>query len=296
MRPVWGRGRWHCLALGAACAAVTLVPLATEGGPADSGTTASLPHQLAGYSYLTTDVSEAPPGRAIALYQHGFGVEFLDFPQAVVLGADTDIYRRLDAAEDRAGPETQGDPAPMLLSPDGRRVALGDHDTSEADLEIVDLSSADVARHALPPARSVRPIAWSSESTQVAYISSTEPTNPYSGRSLVGDLVVLDTDSGDTTAVTVGDPISGAAFSPDGSLIAVQRRGSSSGISLVDLATSTVRDLPRPLQDEAQRGVLAGPEAWSPDGRLLAVAHEESMEFLDVTGCRPQPPLHLTGP
>ncbi|WP_107774289.1 hypothetical protein [Nocardioides sediminis] len=74
---------------------------------------------LAGYSHLTGNVSDSPPGPAVALYQHGFGVELLDFPQAVVLSASGDTYRRVDAAEGRAGPETQGDPAPMLLSPDG---------------------------------------------------------------------------------------------------------------------------------------------------------------------------------
>src|SRR3712207_8058438 len=49
----------------------------------------------------------------------------------------TTLFRSL--AEDRAGGETQGDPAPVLLSPDGARIAVGDHDTPEPDLAVLDL-------------------------------------------------------------------------------------------------------------------------------------------------------------
>ena len=109
-----------------------------------------MPRELAGYSYLTGSVSSSPPGPAVALFQHGYGVEFMDFPQAVVLGAGGDTYRRVDVAEGRAGAETQGDPAPMLLSPDGRYVAVGDHDTDDPDVAVVDLTTGETTTHALP--------------------------------------------------------------------------------------------------------------------------------------------------
>ncbi|GAA0979300.1 hypothetical protein ENKNEFLB_02639 [Nocardioides aquaticus] len=289
MRPT----RWRGLALGAACASLVFLPLAVEGAR-DPGTTAALPHRLADYSYRTGDVSDAPPGRALALYQHGFGVEFLDFPQAVVLAADTDVYRRLDVAEDRAGPETQGDPAPMLLSPDGRRVAIGDHDLSGADIEVVDLSSGEVARHPLPPARSVRPIAWSADSSQVAYLARDDATDPYSGRALVGDLFVLHADSGEVTPMAVGDEVSVAAFSPDGLQLAVQRHGRDPGIAILELASATTRNLPQPTSPtrseqrrdagilRSQGGQLAGPDAWSPDGQLLAIRQDDELAFRDL--------------
>lgn len=289
MRPT----RWRGLALGAACASLVLLPLAVE-GVRDPGTTAALPHRLADYSYRTGDVSDAPPGRALALYQHGFGVEFLDFPQAVVLAADTDVYRRLDVAEDRAGPETRGDPAPMLLSPDGRRVAIGDHDISGADIEVVDLSSGEVARHPLSPARSVRPIAWSADSSQVAYLARDNATDPYSGRALVGDLFVLHADSGEVTPMAVGDEVSVAAFSPDGLELAVQRHGRDPGIAILELASSTTQNLPQPTLRtrpeqrpdaeilRSQGGQLAGPDAWSPDGQLLAIRQDDELAFRDL--------------
>ena len=123
--------------LGAAALAVVLTG-SDDGAPAEPGA-AAVPRQLAAYSHLTGNVSTSPPGAAVALFQHGWGVELLDFPQAVVLGAGGDVYRRVDVAEDRAGAETQGDPAPMLLSPDGTQVAVGDHDTQDPDVVVVDL-------------------------------------------------------------------------------------------------------------------------------------------------------------
>ncbi|MFC6345619.1 TolB family protein, partial [Nocardioides hankookensis] len=175
------------------------------------------------------------------LYQHGFGVELLDAPQAVVLAADDDVYRRLGAAESRGGAETQGDPGPMLLSPDGLHVALGDHDSRAADLGIVDLGSGDLTSYDLPEARSVIPVAWAPDGSRVAYVSDGTATNPYAGGPVVGDLVVLDLASGETSPVPGGIDVSVAAFSPDGDELAMQRSSGSGGLAVVDLSSGAVR-------------------------------------------------------
>jgi hypothetical protein len=274
------------LAVGVVAGAIALLALTAGGADRDPGATVTLPDRLAGYSYLTGSVSDAPPDRVVALYQHGFGVEFMDFPQAVVLAADDDVYRRLDLAETRSGPESQGDPGPMRLSPDGRWVALGDHSTPEAQLELVDLSSGDVVQHGLPEARSVLPVAWSADGNQVAYLSGEAPTNPYSPDPGDGDLFVLDLESGDAEPVPGGGGARTAAFSPDGRELAVQGDGVAIDLSIVDLPSGTVRAVSSP-------GTLAGPDAWSPDGHLLAVTRESSIEFLDVAGSRPSTPFHL---
>lgn len=224
---------------------------------------AAVPEQLAGYSYLMESVSDSPPGAAVALYQHGFGVELMDFPQAVVLGAGGDVYRRLDLAEQRAGAETQGDPAPMLLSPDGTRVALGDHDLLMPDVLVVDLVTGTATRHELPTGRSVIPLAWSGDGRQLAHLVSPAATNPYAGGQIVGDLAVLDLDDDTATVLDFGGRASGAAFAPDGSELAVQENGADDTLSVVDLESGSRRVI------EAT-GVLAGQAAWSPDGRLLA--------------------------
>ena len=252
--------------IGVGAAAVVLVLTATHRSAPAEPAEPAVPEQLAGYSHLTGSVSSSPPGAAVALYQHGWGVELLDFPQAVVMGAGGDVYRRVDAAEDRAGAETQGDPAPMLLSPDGTKVAVGDHDTDHPDVVVVDLLTGDTTTHPLPTGRSVLPVAWSRDGKTLAHLLSPAPTNPYTGERITGEVGVLDLDD-DTTVVLPDGGATAAAFSPDGAELAVERAGAyftdGARLSVVDLASGSARDV------EAG-GVLAGPTAWSPDGRLLA--------------------------
>jgi hypothetical protein len=256
--------------LGAAALAVVLTG-SDDGAPAEPGA-AAVPSQLAAYSLLTGDVSGSPPGPAVALFQHGYGVELIDFPQAVVLGAGGDVYRRVDAAEDRAGAETQGDPAPMLLSPDGTRVAVGDHDTQDPDVVVVDLLTGDTTTHPLPTGRSVLPVAWSRDGRTLAHLLSPAPTDPYTGERIAGQVGLLDLDD-DTADVLPDTDVTAVAFSPDGAELAVEQADTDSvadaRLRVVDLASGVERDL-------ATDGVLAGPAAWSPDGRLIATTTLES--------------------
>ena len=237
-------------------------------GAALSAAEATVPARMAGYSYFTGDVSVSAPGRAVALFQHGWGVECMDFPQAVVVSADRDTYRRVDLAEDRAGAETQGDPAPMLLSPDGTRIAVGRHDTTQPDLAVLDLATGDVDLHPLPAGRSVLPVAWSLDGRRVAYLSGPEPTNPYSGTPIAGEVGLLDLAADQAAAMPGASAVWTAAFSPDGTELAVQR-AAAAGASL------EVRGLDGELRrslDLPAGHHLDGPDAWSPDGTLLATS------------------------
>ncbi|MCY4725148.1 hypothetical protein NYO98_02580 [Nocardioides sp. STR2] len=292
---------------GAVVAVAVLVLTGLGGGPTATAAPAvpAVPEVMADYSHLTGSVSSSPPGPVVALWQHGYGVELLDFPQAVVLGAGGDTYRRVDVAEGRAGAETQGDPAPMLLSPDGSRVAVGDHDTERPDVVVVDLTTGETTTHALPAGRSVVPLAWSSDGGSLAGLVSDEPTSPYSGGRITGRVAVLDLLTDSAEVLDLGGSVAAAAFSPDGSEIAVEQSG---GVTVVDLRDGGERDL-------EVEGVLAGPAAWSPDGRLLAVTTVEpvsapagvdapgtptGLSFVDAGGRGgnlPDPlPLDLAGP
>ncbi|MGF9755286.1 WD40 repeat domain-containing protein [Microvirga sp. 0TCS3.31] len=250
--------------IGAVVAGIVLVLTGPGGSPAPARTP-SVPQEMAGYSYLTGSVSSSPPGPVVALWQHGYGVELLDLPQAVVLGAGGDSYRRVDVAEERAGSETQGDPAPMLLSPDGTRVAVGDHGIERPDVVVVDLTTGATTRHALPAGRSVVPLAWSADGDQLASLVSDEATSPYSGGRITGDVALLDLPDDDAEVLRLERSATAAAFSPDGSELAVEQSG---GVTVVDLQDGGSRSL-------EVDGVLAGPAAWSPDGRLLAVTSVE---------------------
>lgn len=250
------------------CASAVVVALSyglgAEPDRPDPGDDYSVPRELAGYSYLTGSVSASPPGPAVVLFQHGYGVEFLDYPQAVVLGAGGDTYRRVDVAEARAGGETQGDPAPMLLSPDGTRVAVGDHDTDDPNVVVVDLTTGESTTHPLPQGRSVISAAWSNDGQSLAILLSSEPTNPYSGGRITGDIGVLDLTTDETEVLDEGTATA-AAFSPDGTELAVERSDDGdTTLSVVDLVSGSRREVPAD-------GLLAGAAAWSPDGRLLAI-------------------------
>ncbi|WP_380169753.1 TolB family protein [Jannaschia sp. R86511] len=241
---------------------------------------AVVPARMAGYSYLTGSVRASPPGPALALYQQGFGVELIDFPQALVMSVDGETYRRVDLAERRAGGESQGDPAPMLLSPDGRQVAVGRYSARDADVALLDLTTGAVVRHAVPDARSVLPVAWSADGRWLAYLADEQPTNPHSGRAASGEPGLLDLTTGQVRTLPGRGSAQVMAFAPDGSEVLVQRPGG--GSQVVGTTTSRTRDLgtSRPA---------AGPAAWSPDGRRLVVTRTDGgLDLLDVTGREPE--------
>ncbi len=277
--------QWRPSAVAAAVLGIALVvALFPLGGrtPAttDPGQPASIPSRLASYSYLTGDVASSPPGRSVALFQHGFGVEFLDFPQAVVMGADADVYRRVDAAEARGGSEIQGDPGPMRLSPDGTLVAVGDYDASPPDLALVDLNTGDVEVTAVAGGLSIIPLGWSPDSLHVAYLSTPEEVYPYSGYAITGNIGLLDLATGESRLIQGVDDAREVAYSPDGTELAIHR------ILPDDFSRENLDGTPRMgggsidifgMNDQLLRSIelpadqyLSGSNAWSPDGALLA--------------------------
>lgn len=310
---VWWRRLWCRLrsrlpvVLTAVALLVTIAAALLPGPPgpqAEAGQPASLPTLFAGYSSATGSVSAAPPGRAIALYQQGS-----ESAQDIVLSADRDAYRQLDLAyTHRAGGDAFGTPAPALLAPDGTRVAVGYFQGKSRGLSIQNLTTGHVTTHAVATpgddwGAGTVPLAWSARGDRIAFVATTG-FDPSASPRTAGDLGILELGTGRVRIALRDADVAAVAFAPDGTELVVQdpARGSLHVIGL-DGTTRRVLDLPAGMG-------LPGPAAWSPDGRLIAVAttrvgcpnqHDiggtpgwctaEETRFLDATGeHRPVPP------
>lgn len=241
--------------------------LAQPAAPADG---MILPARLADLSLLTAAVSEAPPGPALLTYVQGSGgPRWLHTTQTVVVGVDGRTYRRLDEAERRGGPAELGtwQDAPVLLAPDGTRVAVGSVGPV-ADLAVVDLRTGRTRTYRTGSTEVVEPLAWSPDGTRLVYAS--------------GDAETALLDVGAGTSTTLGPAATGAAFAPDGRRVALQGRPETEvepqrPIRVVDLAGGD----PVELAAVGFGVLIAGPNAWSPDGRWLAVADNAGVGKLE---------------
>ncbi|GAB7193132.1 hypothetical protein NUM3379_38410 [Kineococcus sp. NUM-3379] len=254
-----------------------LVALLPSGPTAPPPGPASLPERFAGYSHRTGSVSDDPAGPAVALFQHGWGVELVDFPQAVAVGATADTYRRVDLAERRAGEGAQGDPAPMLLSADGRTVAVGTWGAATADVAVQDLATGRVRTWPLAGAGRVVPLALSPDGAVLAVTVAPAASPPGSGATA---LHLLDLRTGHVSTPDAPAPVAVAAWSPDGTRVAVQAvgdgypAGQDPAAPPVSVPDPEVLVLDRTGTPRQHVGVpagqrLAGPGAWTPDGRAL---------------------------
>ncbi|SCG39405.1 hypothetical protein [Micromonospora inositola] len=221
-----------------------------------------LPDRFAGYSLLTSTVTKTPPGRAIALYGYGNG-ELFNMFQPLVVGADRDTYRQVDALQERNRPSA-------LLAPDGTGVLLGDDRGATDDLVLVDLAAGKRRSIPLGGPVGVRLLAWSPDGRYVAYsaapltgsgeFGSVNFVEPEVART--GTLRLLDLSTGRSTELPAIKPAWTAAFAPDSRRLAVQVGQEAHLIDLDGRESGSVH-------------ITAGRElaanvGWSPDGRFLA--------------------------
>ncbi|MFC4150007.1 hypothetical protein ACFO0M_27455 [Micromonospora mangrovi] len=251
---------WAASVLILAALIVPGVPLPVR--PAAPATTPSLPDRFAGYSVFTSTVTSAPPGRAIALYGYGSGETFNMF-QSLVVGADGDTYRRVDAMDERDRPSA-------LLAPDGTRVLLGDDRGATGDLVLIELATGKRRSIPLGGPVGVRLLAWSPDGRYVAYSAAPLTRSGEFGTGNVveaevartGTLRLLDLSTGASTEVPAIRPAWTAAFAADSRRLAVQVGQTA---HLVALDGRELGSVAIPTGRE-----LAAEVGWSPDGTFLA--------------------------
>jgi hypothetical protein len=259
--------RWSPVILAAAAvaaivAAVVLLPAwSADRQIVASGWQPSLPERFPAYSWLQGSL-DGPFGRAIALYTNGTGHEDFGFWQVIVAGADRNTFRKLDLPE-RPG----GGPVAARLSPDGTKVITGGPPGVIAAIDLTTGLSRDYpVRHDFP----ARPLAVSADGRSVAYVSGADAQ--YADAE--GTLFVLDLATGDVSA-PLGQNVARAAFSPDGSMLAVQTHDL---IRVVRLDGTVLRDV-----SVSEETLLAGAQAWSPDGKFIATIHfEQGYRFISA--------------
>ena len=183
--------------------------------------------------------------------------------QPLVVGADGDTYRRVDAMEERNRPSA-------LLAPDGTRVLLGDERGATGDLILVDLTTGKRRSIPLGDPVGVRLLAWSPDGRHVAYSAAPLTGSGEFGSvnfveaevARTGTLRLLDLSSGRSTEVPAIKPAWTAAFAPDSRRLAVQVGQTAHLIDLDGREYGSVH---------ISRGrELAAGVGWSPDGRFLA--------------------------
>lgn len=221
----------------------------------------SLPEHFPSYSWVQGRL-DGPFGRAVALYRNGTGHEDWGFWQLIVVGADRNALRRIDVPTDGNGMQS-----PALLSPDGTKVVIGDPRTM---IRVIDLMTGNVRHYPIPQrGMATGPLAISPDGRRVVFIA-------YPFMNGEGSVHLIDLDTGEVS-VEIGRDVIRAAFSPDGARLALQSIGK---VRLLRSDTTVQREI-----SVAEETLLAGAQAWSPDGRhLLTIHYHRGYEAIAVDG------------
>ncbi|MEU7760296.1 hypothetical protein [Micromonospora aurantiaca (nom. illeg.)] len=289
------RTRWRTAAVvTAVLALVAAVPLTVRGdgrtAPPGSGG-AALPDRLGLPQFGALRATDRPAlGPASVVFSgqaRGLTGLFDENGTVGIVGADADRYRTWTVGFEV--PAGQG----VLLSPDGRFLAVPNGSSTSPGVDVIDLAGGTVRRLPSPRPGSVgtAPAGWAPDGSALVVVDTT-PTNPERS-SYVNTLSLVRLDTGravrllETEQLPVfGSPV---AFAADGSRLAYQV-GTKVLVSSPDGRQLSSFPLP---PDTA----LAGKGAWLPDGSLALVGHEPAadrwrLRRVDTDGRElPAPPL-----
>jgi WD40 repeat protein len=259
--------------------AATFAHLWTTSGPAVIEPV--FPSTVASYDWWTTPLAASDTEAAILLYQNGIGVEFLDIPQAVILGSNGSTYRRLGAAERAGVPADQGDPARSELSPDGTFVIFGDAETT-GEINVVTVHDDTLRSLSIGEGRAVVPVSIGADGNSALLLSSAGSLSRYLDEDLRlhGALVSVNLTTGAVRTYPELSDVSSAALSPDGSTIAADTPDGLVVFDTMDRRTRTV-NLPSAITH-----YIDG-DAWSPNGDVVAFLSGSQLHTVDASALQP---------
>ena len=235
------------------------------------------PSTIARYSWGTSMLSEDRFPAASLLYQNGVGVEFMDTPQSVLLSTDGSTYRRLDEAEAASIPEDQGDPAVTVLSPDGTVAVVGSAGRT-GEVQVVTLRDGQREHVPVSGHHTALPVSIGGDGRTVLVTTSDDVVHRYADQADLG-LARLDLETAEVLDYPGITGAREAALSPDGRRVVAS---SDQGVQLLDATSGRVTaDL------NLSHYLRLDGDAWSPDGRLVALTAESSLTVVDVSGPRP---------
>ncbi|WP_262282259.1 hypothetical protein [Micromonospora sp. MA102] len=260
-------------AVAAVLVLVALVPLAVRGGerpgiaPVGAGGPA-LPDRigLPGFGTLrATDRPRLGPASVVFSGQARGLTGLIDENGTVgIVGADADRYRTWTVGHEAPAGEQ------VLLSPDGRRIAVPAGSGDRPRIDVVDLVDGTVRRLPSPRPGSTltEPTGWAPDGSALV-VRDTTPTNP-EGSAYANTLSLVRLDTGRAVRLLETDqvPVFGTpvAFTADGSRLAYQV-GDKVLVTSADGRSITSFPLP-------PESGLAGKGAWLPDGTLALVSHD----------------------
>lgn len=272
------------LVVGIGVAAALLLPATL---PWTTAAAPAFPRTVASYSWWTSPLGAGDIDRATAIYQNGVGVEFLDVPQAIVLGDDGSTYRRLTIAESRSTAADQGDPARSVLSPDGTFAVIGSG-TRTGEVTRVTLADGSTTDFAVGEGLDAVPQGITGDGRTVLLLAGEAPMSRYTDAdfALSGTLLALDLDTGSIVDLPSRGAVHAGAISPDGRLVLI---GDESGFSVIERATGVRTEVP------LDRAAAVGGGAFSPSSSRFAASDGTMLHIHDVTGSSLSRAWPLTG-
>lgn len=249
----------------------------TAAGTAEdtAGDGAVWPDTMATVPDRTVSVERSPVGAAAIAYTVGTTEGPRPGGTPLVLAASEDVYRTVDEAAARSTSADRGRPAPMLLSPDGRTLAVGARHRN-GTIALIDLGTGEKREASLSYVTSGIPVAFDPQGRWLWVRARAAAPND-SGSTTFDDWEWQRVDLEDATAIRVHsfDRAMGLTVVPDGEEVLVKASQSQAQ----RFSTETLEKVGDPISLSGDLGAAA----VSPDGERVVTSGRDTVRITSLT-------------